>query len=158
GQPRVRFSAPLPPEVHAVQAQRLFVAKGGLAPPHVNQIKRLAAFQNPEFYKKQDLRLSTALTPRVIACAEDPPEHVALPRGCRTEVEEILREHGSTLRVEDHRCEGEPLKVAFDGRLTAVQKKATRALLRYDTGVLVAPPWRRQDRDRNVSRRGAIPE
>jgi hypothetical protein len=52
-------------------------------------------FQNPEFYKKQSLRLSTALTPRVVACAEDLPEHVALPRGCREELEQTLREHGS---------------------------------------------------------------
>ena len=124
----------------AVLAQRLFVAKGGLAPTHLNQIKRLAAFQNPEFYKKQSLRLSTALTPRVVACAEDLLEHVALPRGCRTELEQILREHGSTLLVEDQRCEGKPLDVAFEGRLTAVQRKAARALLREDIGVLVAPP------------------
>ena len=67
GQPRARFSTPPPREVHAVLAQRLFVAKAGLAPPHLNHIKRLAAFQNPEFYKKQSLRLSTALIPRVIA-------------------------------------------------------------------------------------------
>lgn len=48
GQPRARFSVPPPPEVRAVLAQRLFVAKAGLAPSHLNQIKRLAAFQNPE--------------------------------------------------------------------------------------------------------------
>ena len=140
GQPPVGFSAPLPREVRAVLAQRLFVAKGGLAPTHLNQIKRLAAFQNPEFYKKQSLRLSTALTPRVVACAEDLLEHVALPRGCRTELEQLLREHGSTLLVEDQRCEGKPLDLAFEGRLTAVQRKAARALLREDIGVLVAPP------------------
>jgi len=140
GQPRVRFNAPLPREVRAVLAQRLFVAKGGLAPTHLNQIKRLAAFQNPAFYKKQSLRLSTSLTPRVVACAEDLPEHIALPRGCRTELADILCEHGSSLLVEDQRCEGRPLDVAFDGRLTAVQKKAARALLREDIGVLVAPP------------------
>ena len=68
------------------------------------------------------------------------PEHIALPRGCRTELEEILREHGSALLVEDQRCEGKPVDVAFEGRLTAIQKKAARALLREDTGVLVAPP------------------
>jgi superfamily II DNA or RNA helicase len=140
GQPPVRFTVPLPQEVRAVLSQRLFVAKSGLAPTHLNQIKRLAAFQNPEFYKKQSLRLSTALTPRVIACAEDLPEHVALPRGCRIELEQILRDHGSALLVEDQRCEGEPLDVAFEGRLTAVQRKAARALLREDIGVLVAPP------------------
>jgi len=140
GQPRVRFSAPLPREVRAVLGQRLFVAKGGLAPIHLNEIKRLAAFQNPEFYKKQSLRLSTALTPRVVACAEDLPEHVALPRGCRTELEQILRERESALVVEDQRCAGTPLDVAFQGQLTLIQKKAARALLREDIGVLVAPP------------------
>src|SRR3989441_10427961 len=140
GQPPVGFRAPLPREVRAVLAQRLFVAKGGLAPTHLNQIKRLAAFQNPEFYKKQSLRLSTALTPRVVACAEELQEHVALPRGCRSELEQILREHGSALLVEDQRCEGKALDVAFEGRLTAIQKRAARALLREDIGVLVAPP------------------
>jgi superfamily II DNA or RNA helicase len=140
GQPPVRFSAPLPREVRAVLAQRLFVTKGGLAPTHLNQIKRLAAFQNPEFYRKQSLRLSTALTPRVVACAEDLLAHVALPRGCRPELEQILREHGSALLVDDQRCEGKPINVAFEGRLTAVQKKAARALRREDIGVLVAPP------------------
>jgi hypothetical protein len=121
GQPPIQFSAPIPRGLRAVLAQRLFVAKGGLAPTHLNQIKRLAAFQNPEFYKKQSLRLSTALTPRVIACAEDLSEYVALPRGCRFELEQILREHGSALLVEDQRYEGQPLNVRFEGRLTAVQ-------------------------------------
>jgi superfamily II DNA or RNA helicase len=140
GHPRARFSVPPPLEVHAVLAQRLFVAKAGLAPSHLNQIKRLAAFQNPEFYKKQSLRLSTALTPRVIACAEDLPEHVTLPRGCRPELEQLLREHDSALVVEDQRCDGKPLDVTFQGQLTPVQKKAARSLLCDDIGVLVAPP------------------
>ncbi len=140
GQLLVSFAVPLPPEVHAVLAQRLFVAKAGLVAGHLNQIKRLAAFQNPEFYKKQSLRLSTALTPRVVACAEDLSEHVTLPRGCRTALEQMLGENGSALRVEDRRCNGKPLSVKFDGRLTTIQKKAARALLREDIGVLVAPP------------------
>ena len=140
GEPRARFSTPPPPEVRAVLSQRLFVAKAGLAPTHLNHIKRLAAFQNPEFYKKQSLRLSTALTPRVIACAVELPEHVALPRGCVTELEQLLRAHDSALVVDDQRCYGEPLDVTFQGQLTPVQKKGGRALLRDDIGVLVAPP------------------
>jgi len=140
GHPRVRFGAPLPREVRAVLAQRLFVSKSGLSPTHLNQIKRLAAFQNPEFYKKQSLRLSTALTPRVVACAEELAEHVALPRGCRTKLEQVLQDHGSILRVEDQRCDGKPLEVTFQGRLTSIQRKAARTLLRDDIGVLVAPP------------------
>lgn len=54
GQASVRFAAPLPHEVRAVLAQRLFVGKGGLSPTHLNQIKRLAAFQNPEFLQEAE--------------------------------------------------------------------------------------------------------
>jgi hypothetical protein len=66
-----------------VLAQRLFLEKAGLPSPLLNQIKRLAAFQNPAFYAKQRMRLSTALTPRIVACAEELPRHMALPRGLR---------------------------------------------------------------------------
>jgi hypothetical protein len=140
GQASVRFGAPLPHEVRAVLAQRLFLRKGGLSPTHLNEIKRLAALQNPEFYKKQSLRLSTALTPRIVACAEELAEYVALPRGCQSELAQVLQDHGRTLHVEDQRCHGKPLAVTFQGRLTPIQKKAARTLLRDDIGVLVAPP------------------
>ncbi len=73
-------------------AQRLFVDKTDLPSSLLNQIKRLAAFQNPEFYKKQNMRLSTALTPRVISCAEEFPQHIALPRGCQEELAAVLHQ------------------------------------------------------------------
>jgi hypothetical protein len=66
--------------VNAVLAQRLFLPKADLPASLLNQLKRLAAFQNPEFYKKQQMRLSTQLTPRVITCAEEFPQHIALPQ------------------------------------------------------------------------------
>jgi hypothetical protein len=54
GIPRVRrVPGPMPARVSAVLAQRLYIAKDGIPPALLNQIKRLAAFQNPEFYKKQ---------------------------------------------------------------------------------------------------------
>ena len=141
GKPRApRITGPLPTRVAAVLAQRLFVEKAGLPSPLLNQIKRLAAFQNPEFYKRQSMRLSTAMTPRVISCAEDLPQHLALPRGCRPELEELLRGHGVALDVEDQRIQGAPLELRFQGTLTAVQEQAARALVAHDTGVFVAPP------------------
>ncbi|MGH7321104.1 MAG: TOTE conflict system archaeo-eukaryotic primase domain-containing protein [Candidatus Rokuibacteriota bacterium] len=138
--PATRLPGPLPGTIRSVLAQRLFVEKGGLGSPQLNQIKRLAAFQNPEFYKKQRLRLSTHLTPRVIACAEELPEYVALPRGCRDDLEALLGGAGSTLAVEDQRQAGKPLDLRFHGKLTSVQEQATRALLAHDAGVFVAPP------------------
>jgi superfamily II DNA or RNA helicase len=135
-----RLTEPLPREVRAVLAQRLFVEKAGLPSSAVDQIKRLAAFQNPEFYKKQSMRLSTATTPRVIACAEDLPQHVALPRGCRGALETFLREHDATLYVVDQRTSGEEVRFRFQGTLTPLQKRAATELLAHDTGVFVAPP------------------
>jgi superfamily II DNA or RNA helicase len=141
GRPRqMAISGPLPREVSAVLAQRLFVEKANFPSPLLNEIKRLAAFQNPEFYKKQSMRLSTAMTPRVIACAEELAQHIALPRGCRGDLEKLLQEHGVGLNVEDQRQEGEPLDVELKGELTAVQQQAAEALLRHDIGVFVAPP------------------
>ncbi len=131
---------PLPSEVRAVHAQRLFVEREGLPSPLLNQIKRLAAFQNPEYYAKQRMRLSTAVTPRVIACAEELPRHIALPRGCRDALGELLQKHGIALVVDDRRQEGEAVHFRFGGTLTALQEKAFQVLIRHDIGVLVAPP------------------
>jgi hypothetical protein len=105
--PPTPIRGPLPSEIRAVLAQRLFVEAAGLTSPLLNQIKRLAAFQNPEFYARQRMRLSTALTPRVIACAEDLSQHVALPRGCLADLEAMLREYSVRLLVDDQRCSGE---------------------------------------------------
>ncbi len=131
---------PLPREVRAVLAQRLFVEKARLPSSLLNQIKRIAAFQNPEFYKRQKMRLSTALTPRVIGCAEELSQHLALPRGCVGDLTKLLEEHAVRLRLDDQRCLGEPLKVRFAGTLTTAQEQAVKSLLTEDLGVFVAPP------------------
>jgi len=130
----------LPPEVRAVLAQRLYVSKADLPSALLNQIKRLAAFQNPEFYRKQRMRLSTALTPRVIACAGEFPEHVTLPRGCRDDLKTLLQQYGVRLVIDDQRAEGDPLDVHFNGALTPAQSEAAERLLTHETGVIVAPP------------------
>jgi len=137
---KVDITEPVPTEVHAVLAQRLFVDKTHMPSPLLNQIKRLAAFQNPEFYKKQSMRLSTALTPRVISCAEEFSKHIALPRGCQDELATLLPQYGSTLKIDDQRHPGEPLDVRFNGKLTTIQKQAVTTLHKHDTGVFVAPP------------------
>ena len=139
--PRYRpIDQPLPPQVRAVLAQRLFVEMAGLPSAMLNRMRRIAAFQNPEFYKKQGMRLSTALTPRVICCAEEELEHVALPRGCLSDLHVLLAEHDSNLVIEDRRTDGQPLDVRFRGTLTAEQQKAADTFDDEEMGVLVAPP------------------
>lgn len=135
-----RIAGSLPPAAKAVLAQRLFIEKAGLPPLMLSELKRIAAFQNPEFYKKQKMRLSIALTPRVIACAEELDQFVALPRGCVDEAKQLLKDHGVELVIEDQRTESSPLEFKFNGELTSIQEAAARALLAHDTGVFVGPP------------------
>ena len=138
--PAKQITDPLPSSVNAVLAQRLFVEKAGLPSALLSQLKRLAAFQNPEFYKKQKMRLSTAQVPRVVACFEDQQLYLALPRGCTVEVEQLLAEHGVQLALSDQRQDGIPITWRFDGQLTPLQRKAATALLKHDIGVFVGPP------------------
>lgn len=141
GRPRAkRLDGAMPSAVSAVRAQRIFVDTTGLPSSLVAAMKRLAAFQNPEFYKKQAMRLSTALTPRVIQCFAEEGRFLALPRGCLDDLAALLDENGVALELRDERVEGAPLEVIFTGRLTDPQEAAAAALAESDIGVLVAPP------------------
>ena len=84
----------LPETMEVILGNQLYISKDGLNPSLRNRLLRLAAFQNPEFYKAQAMRLSTYDKPRVIACAEDHPNHVGLPRGCLEEVRKTLTDLG----------------------------------------------------------------
>ena len=103
-----------------------------------NRLLRLAAFQNPEFYKAQAMRLSTYDKPRVIACAEDHILHLGLPRGCLEEVRQTLTNLGIEPIVRDERRAGQPVDATFHGELRDEQKAAAKAMLFHDTGVLAA--------------------
>lgn len=76
---------PFPESVDIVRSNLIYVPKAGLPEPMLNRIIRLSAFQNPEFYKAQAMRLPTWDKPRVISCCEEFAQHLALPRGCLQE-------------------------------------------------------------------------
>lgn len=138
--PTPRLPAPIPEQVSATLGSRLLIDKAGLPPALVDQMQRLAAFQNPEFYQRQRLRLSTFLTPRVISCAEYLDDQLSLPRGCLPDLQELLSELGIALQVADERQDGDAIQCGFQGELTAVQADAAACLLQHDMGVFVAPP------------------
>ena len=138
--PRPRLRGPLPARVQAVVSNRVFVATDDLPSVLIAQVKRLAAFQNPEFYKKQAMRFSTALTPRVISCADELPRHVALPRGCLDDLKDLLDENDIALEVRDEREVGRSCQFTFRGELTRAQGAALAALTARDFGLLSAPP------------------
>lgn len=84
------------------------------------------------------MRRSTFNIPRIIACAELLSHHIALPRGCHDELQELLEEHGVGLDLLDKRNAGKAVPAAFLGELTSQQQAAADALLAEDIGVLAA--------------------
>jgi superfamily II DNA or RNA helicase len=130
---------PLPETVRIVRANMVYIEKKGLPTQMLTRLRRLAAFQNPEFYRAQRMRLLTFDKHRVICCAENYPCHLALPRGCLDKAISLLSEHGISPIIEDERFLGTPADFAFHGELSEVQKEAMRTLLTFDDGVLSAP-------------------
>ena len=136
-QPRIAGAGP--ESVEIVRGNLIYIPKEGFAEGILNQIVRLAAFQNPEFYKAQAMRLSTWDKPRIISCAEEFPEHVALPRGCLDELTALLEGTGTHVSIRDERFGGRRVEFTFHGNLRDEQAAATREALKFDEGVLGAP-------------------
>jgi superfamily II DNA or RNA helicase len=103
-----------------------------------NRLIRLAAFQNPDFYQAQGMRLSTYGKPRIISCCEDFPKHLGLPRGCLDEITTLLESLQIKANLTDERYAGTRLDVQFQGDLRGEQRQAADSLLQQETGVLAA--------------------
>ncbi len=132
------ISGPLPRETEIVLGDLVYLTKQGIPPAVRNRLLRLAAFQNPEFYRAQAMRLPTHDKPRVIACGEDLPAHLALPRGCLEEILTLFAELKIKPLIRDQRVTGTPLDLHFTGTLRPEQETAATAMLAHDTGVLSA--------------------
>jgi superfamily II DNA or RNA helicase len=134
-----KLSGPMPETLTVTLANQIYFEKAPLPQPLANRLIRLAAFQNPEFYKAQAMRMSVWDTPRVIGCAENYPQHIALPRGCLEAAQTLLGDAGIRCDLRDERYAGEPIDVHFAGELRLDQEMAVSAMLTHDTGVLCAP-------------------
>ncbi|WP_246316330.1 TOTE conflict system archaeo-eukaryotic primase domain-containing protein [Tepidicella baoligensis] len=134
-----KLPGPMPKSLSVTLANLIYFEKAKLPQALANRLIRLAAFQNPEFYKAQAMRMSVWDKPRVIGCAENYPQHIALPRGCLDAALSLLRENGIVCDLRDERVAGQPLDVSFVGSLRPDQEAAVAAMLPFDAGVLCAP-------------------
>ncbi len=130
---------PMPNSLVVILANMIYFEKASLPQALINRLIRLAAFQNPEFYKAQAMRMSVWDKPRVIGNAENYPQHIALPRGCLEAALALLQENGIASDLCDERFGGEPIDVSFVGTLRADQEAAVSVMLRHDVGVFCAP-------------------
>ena len=129
----------LPKSVTITLSNQLFIDITNIPTPLQSRIIRLAAFQNPDFYKAQAMRMSTFGKPRVISCAEYYSQHIALPRGCQDELISLFDELKIKAVIQDERFAGQDIGgIAFQGQLTDEQNLAVNKLLEHDIGTLSA--------------------
>ncbi len=132
------IAGPLPEAIELILENQIYMAKETLTAPLKNRLIRLAAFQNPEFYKAQAMRFPTYDKPRIISCCEEFSRHIGIPRGCLEELLDLLHSLKIQTTIVDKRCGGIPARLRFNGALRPEQQSASDALLRHDTGVLSA--------------------
>jgi len=125
-----------PRQIEIVKANMLYIPKADISQRALNRLKRLASFKNPQFYKKQAMRMSTYGHPRVISCADERSGYLCLPRGCEAELKAMLDEYKIDVRFTDKTNSGSPIDVTFKGRLRDEQVLAVDQLLSHEMGIL----------------------
>ncbi|MGA7180442.1 MAG: DNA primase small subunit domain-containing protein [Thiobacillaceae bacterium] len=130
----------LPKSLTVTLSNLIYFEKAQLPQSLANRLIRLAAFQNPEFYRAQAMRMSVWDKPRVIGSAENYPQHIALPRGCLDAAQELLKDNGIRCELRDERYGGESVGVTLVGVLRPDQQSAVATMLSYDAGDCVRLP------------------
>lgn len=128
-----------PPVVTATLEAMLAIDRIGLPPALVASLKHLASVHNPAFHQREQLRLSTWNTPRMIRCYSEDLDRLYLPRGLVEEATKVVESAGSKLEIADHRRTAPTRPFTFTGELSPAQEEAVAELTQHDIGVLVAP-------------------
>ena len=137
----VRITEPLPERVRAVLAQRLFVEKAGFPSPLLEPDQAARRLPEPRLLQEAEhAALDGDLTPRVISCAEDLPQHVALPRGAVPSWRRCCASTESLSTSKTRRVERRTGCVPLPGQADARPAPGRRTLLAHEIGVFVAPP------------------
>lgn len=140
--PRKRLpltSRDFPSSLPVIQADMLYIPEKSLSPAAQMEIRGLATFANPAFYRAQSMHQSVFGKPRLIDLSELRDGHVAIPRGCKTQLERLVQETGVTAHYSDERKSGNPIVMAFKGVLRPEQQIAADQMLIYEDGIMSAP-------------------
>ena len=124
--------------VRIVLADKAYVDKTDIKPRLQNKIRRLAAYNNPEYFKNQGMGISTFGIPRIVYSGEDTEQFIAIPRGCLNKLCKNLKSSNIDYSVEDKRNTGKEINVSFAGELYPEQQDAVNSLTGHDFGVLAA--------------------
>lgn len=125
-------------KLHMVLGNGVYVDTLNLMPRIQNQIRSLAAFDNPEFYKNKRLGYSNYYNFSAVYLGKDIDGYIQIPRGLRENIIQKCEKAGISVDVSDQRKTGQPIRVSFKGDLRMQQELAAEKLLSHSDGVLSA--------------------
>lgn len=128
-----------PSSLPVTQADMLYIPEKSLSPAAQMEVRRLATFANPEFFRAQSMHQSVFGKPRYIDLSELRDGCVAIPRGCKAQLERLLQEAGASAHYSDKRKSGNPIVMTFKGTLRPEQQIAVEQMLGYEDGIMSAP-------------------
>ncbi len=124
--------------LHIVLADGVYIDALNLKPRLQNQIRCMAAFDNPAYYRNRQLGYSNYDQPSMIYMGKDIEGYIKLPRGLQEELRRKCEKSQIPYDIADHREKGRPIRVAFQGNLRIRQDLAAQQLLSCDCGILSA--------------------
>ena len=124
--------------VEIVVADKVYISTKNMKPRMQNAIRRMAAFSNPDFYKKAAMGLPIKGIPRIVFCGYDDAGYICIPRALFDFVIDRFNEVDIPFSLMDNRCTGTSLDVSFNGTLYEEQMRGAKAVLEHDNGILAA--------------------
>ena len=125
-------------KMHIILGDGIYVDTLNLMPRLQNQVRSMAAFDNPVFYKNKRLGYSNYYNFSAVYMGKDTEGYICIPRGLYDNLIVSCKEAGIEYEVTDHREKGRPIRVSFKGDLKTQQDLAAQRLLAFDCGVLSA--------------------
>lgn len=124
--------------MHIVIADGVYIDCLNLTPRLQNQVRALAAFDNPVYYKNKNLGLSNYYNFSSVYLGKDINGYIKIPRGLRETFIDKCKQAGIQFDISDERETGRPIRASFKGDLRLQQDIAAQALLSHDDGILSA--------------------
>lgn len=125
-------------KLHIVLSNGIYVDTLNIMPRLQNQIRSMAAFDDPEFYKNRRMGYSNYYNHSVIYLGKDTNGYIQIPRGLRETLIEQCKTAGIEYDILDEREKGRPIRVKFKGTLKEEQNAAAEKLLQNTDGILNA--------------------
>ena len=106
----------------------------------IDQLKKLASFENPQIQILKNLRKPLYNTPKVINSWEEDKNSLILPRGLMRGVIELFKSYGLNTLFEDKRLTIKKDFLEVQYTLRDEQQKAIDAIVKKDFSLCIAPP------------------